>query len=79
MMKTYRLDVSSDNFKTQYIIKAKSLKEASLKAKSKFVNEYHEFNIKVGVSPTDLHNHIHEILDIIYKGENYNENNYSRI
>ncbi len=62
-MKEYVLNVNSDNFKTSYIIKANNLDEASKKAKVKFIKQFKEFNVKVGLNPKDLHNHINEIFE----------------
>lgn len=68
-MNTYKLVVKSQDFKVNYNIKANNLKEASLKAKSKFANEYKVFNTTVGLCPTDLHNHIDEIFKNLVKGD----------
>lgn len=62
-MNVYKLIVSSDNFITNYSIKANNLKEASLKAKARFANQYREFNVRVGLDPTDFSNHINEIFE----------------
>ena len=68
-MNAYKLNVSSNNFKTSYIITANNIKEASLKAKTKFAKEFREFNVTVGLDPTDLSNHINEILEKFVEGK----------
>lgn len=71
-MKIYNLTATSDLYKTTYAIRATSLKEASKQAKVKFAKSYHVFgdNVKIGLVPADLPNHIDEILSVFHKGGN---------
>ena len=64
----YKLVVTSDLYKTNYVIRAKNLSEASKLAKVKFAKSYKVFgdNVKISLDPTDLKNHIDEILDKLY-------------
>lgn len=64
-MVNYKLNVRSDNFKKSYNIMANDLNEASKKAKVKFIKEFKEFNVKVGLDTEDLPNHINEIFEKI--------------
>lgn len=71
-MKNYKLTATSDLYKTTYNIRATSLIEASKQAKVKFARSYHVFgdNVKIGLSPDDLKNHIDEIMTVLHKGGN---------
>ena len=71
-MKNYKLTATSDLYKTTYNIRATSLIEASKQAKVKFARSYHVFgdNVKIGLSPDDLRNHIDEIMAVLHKGGN---------
>lgn len=71
-MKNYKLTATSDLYKTTYNIRAASLTEASKQAKVKFARNYHVFgdNVKIGLSPDDLRNHIDEIMTALHKGGN---------
>ena len=64
----YKLIATSDLYKTNYVIRAKNLSEASKLAKVKFSKSYKVFgdNVKISIDPTDLKNHIDEILDKLY-------------
>lgn len=68
-LKVYKLTASSDLYKTDYIIRAQSLKEASKQAKVKFAKSYKVFgdNVKIGIQKNDLSNHMDEILQVLYK------------
>lgn len=68
-MKNYKLTATSDLYKTTYNIRATSLAEASKQAKVKFARSYHVFgdNVKIGLSPDDLRNHIDEIMSKLYQ------------
>lgn len=65
----YNLVAKSDLYKAQYNIRASSLLEASKLAKIKFAKSYHVFgnNVKISLDPSDLKNHIDEILDALHK------------
>ena len=64
----YKLIATSDLYKTNYAIRAKNLSEASKLARVKFAKSYKVFgdNVKISLDPTDLKNHIDEILDKLY-------------
>lgn len=64
----YKLIATSDLYKTNYVIRAKNLSEASKLARVKFAKSYKVFgdNVKISLDPTDLKNHIDEILDKLY-------------
>lgn len=64
----YKLVVTSDLYKTNYVIRAKNLSEASKLARVKFAKSYKVFgdSVKISLEPTDLKNHIDEILDKLY-------------
>ena len=64
----YKLVVTSDLYKTNYVIRAKNLSEASKLARVKFAKSYKVFgdSVKISLDPTDLKNHIDEILDKLY-------------
>lgn len=66
--KIYKLIAKSDLYKTHYTIRAIDLKDASHKAKVKFAQSYHVFgdNVKIGLDPEDLGNHIDEIMEKLY-------------
>lgn len=66
--KIYKLIAKSDLYKTHYTIRAIDLKDASHKAKVKFAQSYHVFgdNVKIGLDPSDLPNHIDEIMEKLY-------------
>lgn len=70
-LNTYILIVKSDLYKTKYNIRAVNLKEASKIAKAKFARSYKVFGdkVKVSLSPDDLKNHIDEIMQALYKGD----------
>lgn len=63
-LKIYKLIAQSDLYKTHYVIRAKSLQDASKQAKIKFAKSYKVFGdkVKIGLQPDDLKNHIDEIL-----------------
>lgn len=67
-LNTYKLTATSDLYKTTYTIRASSLKDANMKAKVKFAKTYRVFgnNVRVGLDPEDLPNHIDEILEKLY-------------
>lgn len=67
-LNVYKLIVTSDLYKTHYIIRAKNLQEASKQAKVKFAKSYKVFgdNVKISLDPSDLSNHIDEILNKLY-------------
>lgn len=67
-LKIYKLTAKSDLYKTNYTIRAKNLSEASKLAKVKFAKSYKVFgdSVKIGLDPTDLKNHIDEILSKLY-------------
>lgn len=67
-LNTYKLTATSDLHKTTYTIRASSLKDANMKAKVKFAKTYKVFgdNVKIGLDPEDLPNHIDEILEKLY-------------
>lgn len=64
----YKLIATSDLYKTNYVIRAKNLSEASKLARVKFAKSYKVFgdSVKISLDPTDLKNHIDEILDKLY-------------
>ena len=64
----YKLIATSDLYKTNYVIRAKNLSEASKLARVKFAKSYKVFgdNVKISLDPTDLKNHIDEILSKLY-------------
>lgn len=64
----YKLIATSDLYKTNYVIRAKNLSEASKSARVKFAKSYKVFgdSVKISLDPTDLKNHIDEILDKLY-------------
>lgn len=64
----YKLVVTSDLYKTNYVIRAKNLSEASKLARVKFAKSYKVFgnSVKISLDPTDLKNHIDEILSKLY-------------
>lgn len=67
-LKIYKLTAKSDLYKTSYIIRASNLKDAGNRAKVKFAKTYKVFgdNVKIGLDPTDLPNHIDEILEKLH-------------
>lgn len=67
-LKIYKLIAKSDLYIAKYEIRAVDLKEASKKAKVKFAKSYKVFgnNVKVSLEPSDLSNHIDEILNALY-------------
>jgi hypothetical protein len=69
-MKDYKLIVKSDLYKANFTIRATGLKDASKKAKIKFAQKYHVFgtNVKVALDPSDLRNHIVEIMETLQEG-----------
>lgn len=69
-MKDYKLIVKSNLYKAYYNIRAENLQEASKQAKIKFAKSYHVFGdkSKVALDPSDLRNHIDEIISQLYKG-----------
>lgn len=64
----YKLVVTSDLYETNYVIRAKNLSEASKLARVKFAKSYKVFgdSVKISLDPTDLKNHIDEILSKLY-------------
>lgn len=64
----YKLIATSDLYKTNYVIRAKNLSEASKLARVKFAKSYKVFgdSVKISLDPTDLKNHIDEILSKLY-------------
>lgn len=69
-LKIYKLNAKSDLYKTTYTIRAKSLQDACKQAKVKFAKSFHVFgdNVKIGLEPDDLSNHINEIMESLYQG-----------
>ena len=69
-LKLYKLIAKSDLYKTTYTIRAENITDASKKAIVKFAQSFHVFgdNVKIGLDPNDLNNHIDEILGALYKG-----------
>lgn len=68
ILNVYKLIVSSDLYKAHYVVRAKTLNDASKQAKIKFAKSYKVFgdNVKVSLDPSDLSNHIDEILNKLY-------------
>lgn len=71
-LKSYKLIAKSSLYQATYNIRAISLTEASKQAKVKFARSYHVFgdDVKIGLSPDDLRNHIDEIMSALHKGGN---------
>lgn len=69
-LKIYKLNAKSDLYKTTYVIRAANIQDACKQAKVKFAKSYHVFgdNVKIGLEPDDLSNHINEIMGAIYNG-----------
>ena len=69
MNRVYHIIVSNDLYIKKVTVTAPDLKTASKLAKEKFCRAFKSFdNIKVKLEPSDLKNHIDEIMDILYKG-----------
>ena len=70
-LNTYTLIIKSKLYKATYNIRAINIKEASKLAKIKFSKSYKVFGdeVKVSLSPDDLKNHIDEIMQALYKGD----------
>ena len=68
-LKVYKLRVKSDLYIKSYDIRAESLTEASKQAKIKFAKSFNQIgsNVKVALDPSDLKNHINEILEAFTK------------
>ena len=66
-MKIYNLIVSSNLYKSNIKVTAPDLTTASSLAKVKFNRMFKEGNnVKVQLNPSDLRNHIDEILETIH-------------
>lgn len=69
MNKVYHMIVSNDLYIKYVTVTAPDLKTASRLAKAKFCRAFKSFNnIKVKLDPSDLKNHIDEIMNVLYKG-----------
>lgn len=69
MNRVYHIIVSNDLYIKKVIVTAPDLKVASKLAKEKFCRAFKSFgNIKVKLEPSDLKNHIDEIMNALYKG-----------
>jgi len=68
-LKIYKLIVKSDLYIKSYDIRAENLTEASKQAKIKFAKSFNQIgsNVKVSLDPSDLKNHINEILEAFTK------------
>lgn len=64
-LKLYKVKVTSDLYIRSYEVRAESLSEASRQAKIKFGKAFNQVgsNVKVSLDPSDLKNHIDEILE----------------
>ena len=67
-LKTYRLKAKSKLYELNLIIRASNLKEANKLAREKFSRKYQVFgdDIRIGLDPNDLKNHIDEILEALH-------------
>lgn len=69
MNKVYHMIVFNDLYIKYVTVTAPDLKTASKLAKEKFCRAFKSFdNIKVRLEPSDLKNHIEEIMNTLYKG-----------
>lgn len=68
-LKVYKVQVKSDLFVKTYEVRAENLSEASRQARIKFGKTFNQIgsNIKVSLDPSDLKNHIDEILQKLVK------------
>jgi len=68
-LKVYKVRVTSDLYIKHYDIRAESLSDASKQARIKFGKAFNQIgsNIKVSLDPSDLKNHINEILEAFTK------------
>lgn len=67
-MKEYKLIVTSNDFIKHYTIKAQNLSSASKKARIQFAKDLNKIgkDVKVKLDPSDLSNHINEIINTLY-------------
>ena len=63
-LKVYKVKVKSDLYIRTYEVRAENLSEASKQARIKFGKSFSQVgsNVKVSLDPSDLKNHIDEIL-----------------
>lgn len=63
-LKVYKVKVKSDLYIRTYEVRAENLSEASRQARIKFGKSFNQVgsNVKVSLDPSDLENHIDEIL-----------------
>lgn len=68
-LKLYKVKVTSDLYIRSYEIRAENLFEASRQARIKFGKSFNQVgsNVKVSLDPSDLKNHINEILEAFTK------------
>lgn len=68
-LKIYKVRVISDLYIKHYDIRAESLSDASKQARIKFDKSFNQVgsNVKVSLDPSDLKNHINEILEAFTK------------
>ena len=68
-LKIYKHIVKSDLYIKSYDIRAENLTIASKQAKIKFAKSFNQIgsNVKVSLDPSDLKNHINEILEAFTK------------
>ena len=68
-LKIYKLIVKSDLYIKSYDIRAENLTAASKQAKIKFAKSFNQIgsNVEVSLDPSDLKNHINEILKAFTK------------
>ena len=68
-LKVYKLKVKSDLYIRSYEVRAENLSEASKQARIKFGKSFNQVgsNVKVSLDPSDLKNHIEEILQTLAK------------
>lgn len=68
-LKIYKVRVISDLYIKHYDIRAESLSDASKQARIKFGKSFNQVgsNVKVSLDPSDLKNHINEILEAFTK------------
>ena len=70
-MNVYKLIAKSDLYIAKYTIRCSNITEASKQARIKFARSFHVFgdNVKISLDPSDLKNHIDEIMNKLYKGD----------
>ena len=66
-LKIYKVRVISDLYIKHYDIRAESLSDASKQARVKFGKAFNQIgtNVKVSLDPSDLKNHLDEILNAL--------------